>query len=477
MSQVTVIKSSSLADGSVTHPSCDSGTHDSAPFEVESEPHPVASGSAAPAADGPKLYYGWYMLLMAMAAAIASSPGQTFGISIFNEPLRIELGLSHGQLGFAYMLGTLLGAAPIIWIGAQMDRRGIRTTMLGVICLFSMACVATSFAHNWLQLVLCFTFLRMLGPGALSLLSGNVLPFWFSRRLGTVEGFRQTAMALAMAIIPPVNIWLVASFGWRNAFAILGGAVFLLLFPVFYRFFRCDPSELGQRIDGQPVKPSPAERIDSPSENRRRSLPATEVITMPPLSLKETLATSVFWLVLGGTSLFGMIQTGVFFNLVPIFAEAGLNDQHVASMLMLFAISLAVHQVVGGWLADRCPPRLLLITGMLLFSGGLTLLWHAHSATSILAAGVVLGGAQGTYFSSAQPLWARYFGRHNLGKLRGIQMATNVAISSLGPLLVGLCRDLSGGFNPVLLLFMLLPIPMAIASCWLRRPGNTDHEC
>lgn len=50
------------------------------------------------------------MLLLAMGLAIASSPGQKFGVSIFIEPLRLELGLTHGQIGLAYTLCTLFGA-------------------------------------------------------------------------------------------------------------------------------------------------------------------------------------------------------------------------------------------------------------------------------------------------------------------------------------------------------------------------------
>jgi hypothetical protein len=37
-------------------------------------------------------YYGWIMLPISMAALIASSPGQTFGVSILNEPMRASLG-------------------------------------------------------------------------------------------------------------------------------------------------------------------------------------------------------------------------------------------------------------------------------------------------------------------------------------------------------------------------------------------------
>lgn len=423
-----------------------------------------------------RLYYGWYMLLMAMCASIASSPGQTFGVSIFNEPLRTDLGLTHGQLGLAYMLGTQLGALPIIWIGLQMDRYGIRRTLLAVVICFSSACFLMAAANSWFHVVICFTLLRMLGPGALSLLSGNILPFWFSRRLGTVEGLRQTAMAMAMAVIPPLNIWLVATFGWRNAYAILGGSIFVLLFPLYWRFFRAYPGEVGQAIDGGSTFTGPGARF-SVSNGQADSNSTGEELEgkLPPWTLRDAVRTRAFWLLLSGTSLFGMIQTGVFFNLVPILSEHGLNERHAASMLVAFAVSLAIHQMLGGWLADRWPARVLAMGGMILFAAGLVLLWHGHSVNSIIAAGIVLGAAQGTYLASTQPLWARYFGRSHIGKLRGVQMSTNVAISSFGPLLVGICYDVLGGFDAVLMAFLILPIPFAVGSFWLAAPIRQNN--
>ncbi len=99
----------------------------------------------------PKLYYGWVMLLL----AIASSPGQTFGVSIFIEPMRLELGLTHGQMGLAYTLGTLFGEGPILWIGHQVDRRGLRRVALAVVVAFGLPCCLMGLAQNWIQVVFC----------------------------------------------------------------------------------------------------------------------------------------------------------------------------------------------------------------------------------------------------------------------------------------------------------------------------------
>jgi len=417
------------------------------------------------AANDRALYYGWVMLPLSMGALIASSPGQTFGISIFNEPMRSSLGLSHGQLAAAYMLGTLLGAIPITYIGRQMDRHGLRRTMLAVVSLFSLACVLTSLVQGWMALVLAFCFLRMLGPGALSLLSGSTLAFWFDRRLGMVEGVRQVGMALAMASIPALNLWLVSQWGWRGAYGILGVGIWLLLFPAVALLFRNHPGDVGQAVDGL------SERASGVPLNRD----ANEAFW--GLTLGETLRTSAFWIVAAGTALFGLIHTAVFFCMVPIFQERGLSAGDAAAVLTVFAGCLAVMQLVGGVLADRVRAAYLLFTGTAGLATAILLLFFADAAPLVLVAGAVLGISQGIYFGAAHPLWARYFGRRHLGKIRGALMTINIGSSSLGPLFAGLTRDWQGNFDLALMVFAIAPLPIAVLSLLVappRRTGSSD---
>lgn len=413
-------------------------------------------------AAGQGLYYGWIMLPMSMIALIASSPGQTFGVSIFNEPMRLSLGLTHGQLAAAYMLGTVLGALPITYIGYQMDRRSLRQTMLIVVCMFSAACLLTALVQGWLMLVGAFCLLRMLGPGALAFLSGNTLPFWFERRLGMVEGLRQLGMAAAMVMIPALNLWLVSQWGWRGAYAVLGVAVWLVLFPLFGLLYHNRPEDVGQHIDGKPLRTRP-----SPSRKIRAGFWG--------LTLEEALRTSAFWIVTAGTAVFGLIHTAVFFCLVPIFQERGLAESHAAATLTIFAICLAVMQLAGGLLADRVRAPRLLCVGLGGLAAAVMVLLSASSATGALVAGAMLGAAQGLFFGTAQPLWARYFGRRHLGKIRGVLMTINVGSSSTGVLLAGLTRDWLGNFGPVLVALAILPLPVACLSLLATPPQPCDE--
>ena len=195
-------------------------------------------------------YYGWIMLPIAMLATIATSPGQTFGISLFNPSFRQTLGLSHSQLTGAYMVGTLLAALPQPYIGGLMDRVGIRRVMFTIVVLLGLACIFMSQVQNLLMLFLAFFCLRLLGQGALTLLANNTLPMWFQVRLGTVAGIMSASWAGAIALIPALVLMLINLFGWRGAYAALGVIVWLVMLPILLLFYRNRPEDVGQSIDG-----------------------------------------------------------------------------------------------------------------------------------------------------------------------------------------------------------------------------------
>lgn len=410
-----------------------------------------------------KLYYGWVMLPIAMVAFVATSPGQTFGVSIFNESIRTALGLSHGAFAAAYTLGTLSAAFPLAYVGVLMDRHGLRKTMTGVVILFGMACLCLSQVTNWLTLFLAFMALRLLGPGALALLSSNTLAFWFHRRLGLVEGIRHVGMATAMSVIPLLSLWMLHEFGWRGSYLLMGLTVWLVMLPLLWLSYRERPEDVGQVLDGLP----PSESTTSQHQAVRADWGFT---------LEQALRTRAFWIVTCGTSTIGIIHTAVFFCIVPIYLDRGLNAGQAAEMLTIFAISLATMQFLGGMLADRLPVTMLMPVAMGFLSTSMVLLTNMHSPLLGYLSGVSLGISQGLFFASSNPLWARYFGRLNLGKIRGTVSTVNIGSSSAGPLFAGLFRDFFGSYDLILIVFAIIPVPLLLLSCLASPPDHPTEQ-
>ena len=283
-----------------------------------------------------------------------------------------------------------------------------------------------------------------------------------------VEGLRQLGMAAAMTLIPTFNLWLVHAFGWRSAYSLLGCSLWLLLLPPMLLWFRNRPEELGLCIDGAPRQ--------RPTQDTATDDVLLDFDPNWGLSLSQTLRQRSFWIVASGTTLFGIVHTAVFFCLVPIFLDRGLSEANAAGMMMVFAVSLALMNFVGGLLADRLPAPLLLALGIAGLGVSMALLLAMSQAPAAYLVGGVMGLSQGLFFGTSQPLWARYFGRRHLGKIRGLLTTVNVGSSSLGPLFAGLLRDHLGSFDPALLAFAIAPLPLALLALTAQPPAQPSTE-
>jgi MFS family permease len=402
-----------------------------------------------------RIFYGWYILPIAFLGVVATSPGQTYGIAAFNDSFRTDLNLSHSQLTAAYMLGTFLAALPLSWIGLMMDRHGIRRVKALVVLGLGLACIITAYANELISLFIGFFFLRMLGPGALSLLSGSTLGFWFDRRLGMVEGIRHLGMAFSVAVIPGVNLWLIATVGWRAAFALLGVATCALMLPLLATVFRNRPEEVGQQRDGGPL-PHPSLH---PHPDSGEDVP-----------FADALRSRAFWIVLAINALWGLVATAVTFNIIPIVQIQGLQATSAAGLLAIFAITLALTHVIGGILADHMPIRSLLAVSAVCMALCTSTMMALSWPGMLALCGITMGLAQGLSTGLTSVVCVRFFGRLHVGRIRGVYSSVQIAASSIGPFAVGLTRDLSGEYAPALLAFTLAALLAAIAACFATPP-------
>lgn len=386
---------------------------------------------------------------------VATSPGQTYGIAMFNPHLGAALQLSGTQLAGAYMLGTLLASLPLNWIGRMMDRHGLRRMLIITVAMLGIACCVAAVAQGFIMVFLAFFMLRMLGPGALSLLSSSTLAFWFDRRLGTVEGIRNLGMAGAVAVVPRFHLWLIGTFGWREAFALLGLLVCVVMLPLLVFVFRNRPDDIGETIE--PAKPS-------------RQSNVTPAVAM---TIDAALRVRAFWIVLGLTAFWGLVSTAITFHIIPVVESHGLDATDSTWLITMFAVALAATNIIAGVLADRIALRWLLAASTICMTVSMLLLNRLGQPGMLSLCGGLLGMAQGLSSGIAPVLCVRYFGRVSLGQIRGIYSTAMIAASSLGPFLLGIIHDSMGSYRPVFIGFAVVSI-FAFVGTLLAAPPS--HE-
>ncbi len=401
-------------------------------------------------------FYGWAMLPIAMLAFALTLPGQTVGVSVFNTSFRETLDLSHTQLSGAYALGTLLASLPQAWIGSLMDRFGIRRVMLVIVVCFGLACIFISQAHNLAWLFLGFFGLRLFGQGALTMSASNSLGMWFRARLGIMQGVFGLAMAATVSVAPALILHQINRYGWRIVYASLGVGVWAILLPIIGVAYINRPEEIGQIPDGS------ASDTAAPSRFGENSF-----------TLAEAMRTRAYWILLGMMVIVGMIATAITFNTMPIYISHGLTEAEAVATFAPLAISSAITQVVGGFLADRLPLSWLASACMTLQTAAIGVLMLADTVFLASFASILFGAGFALLIVSTGTAWPRYFGRANLGKITGSVRIAAVAGTSLGPLIMGALYDQLGDYDASLWLFLAMYAPLIVLALFATPPQKT----
>ena len=396
-----------------------------------------------------------------------TSPGQTYVVSIVIEDFIADLGISRSLISTLYTLGTLIGSFALPIVGYQLDRRGARL-MVGIItALFGLACVYMGYVHNAVMMGLGFILLRMLGQGSLGLVCTNIINQWWVRRRGLVMGISGMAGSLiSLGGFPNLVNWLLPIYGWRFTYIFLGLILVCVMTPMALIFVRNHPEAYGLQPDG-------GESRGTIFRKRKR---APTEWTEVNWTLGEAMRTSVFWILLASLFAISMLSTGLFFHMVSIFTDNGLTPNLAAAVFVPIAVTTAIVNLGSGILVDRVPVRISLGIGLFFQALSLLMARSLSSATLALVFGVVFGISSGLIRILGSVVWAMYFGRRYLGRITGFTTMITIIGSGLGPMPMGIGRDLLGSYNFALILSAFIPFLLGIVSLLIDDPARIGEQ-
>ena len=400
-------------------------------------------------------FYGWMILVASIVGTVMSIPGQTMGVGVFTDFLLTATGLNRLQLSTAYMLGTIASSFILPYSGKLLDGRGSRFLIVAAALGlgFSMLLLSridwmlaytsqliTVVSHSVLAfclILVVFMLIRQFGQGLMALASRTMLTKWFDRKRGLTIGLSGVFISFGFSGSPLFLDWMIRRSDWQSAcvqlalIAGLGMAVFGWL------FFRDNPEECGLRMDGEDVADSdtyPEERADSVDQELA-------------ITVTEAKRTLTFWVFNVGLCLHAFIITAIVFHIASLGAVAGLERTQVFALFLPISLVSVSTNLIGGWLSDRMQMKYLLMTMMVaMFVGTLALLFlETPSGKLVLALGLGISG--GLFGCLAGVVWPRYFGRKHLGAIAGLNMASMVFASAIGPPLFGLSESMSGNYN------------------------------
>lgn len=408
-------------------------------------------------------FYGWLIVLIAGLAHFASGPGQTYIASVFMGPIIEEFGWSKTMFSGLYTAGSLTAAALMFLAGRLIDRFGVRIVLTAACALLGGAAFWMTAVNSAAWLYVGIAALRTLGQGTLPLVSTTMVALWFTRKRGRATAIASLGSGVSQAVFPILAHALISGFGWRNAWVGLAVVVWAVLLLPAVLFVRRDPESVGMRPDGEPAPAGMRVGRINPIK------PADH-----DFSLREALRTKTLWLLIAAGMAMPLIMTGLTLHHVPLMQQKGLGAGTAAAAFSMFGPMLLAGNFIGGLLCDKVENRYVLAAGQVVFIGTMLFTfavsqpWHAF--VYMMLAGFSCGIINTTY----AVIWPNYFGRSQLGSIRGVSTTAVIAFSALGALPFGFIFDMTGSYDRAILILLALPVICAAASLLAVRPGKKD---
>ena len=405
----------------------------------------------------PRFFYGWVIVVVGALVAFSSGPGQSFVFSIFIDSMIEETGFSRSELSGLYMVSTGLSALMVAIVSRTADRVGPRLMLVLIGVAFTGACFGMAFAVGFVAFYLSFSALRALGQGALTINATLLVNQWFVAHRGRAIALMGLGFPLSNAILPPLSRFLIDHLGWRDAYAVLGVIVLLLIVPAALLLVRNRPEDVGLFPDGADAPP--------PSEQARPGLPDVDD--------RRVLSSLTFWLMAAPLATPGLVTTALIFHQTSIFEERGLSTTLAAAVFVVFAFASASTSMVAGFVVERTGPRALFIFAMGMLLAVLALSLAVNSAWMAVVYVAAMGIAGGSIRIVQGVMWAHYYGRFGLGRVQGSAIMIAITGAAIGPFPLAVFRDFTGTYQAGIITMATLPA-LSIVVLLLARSDRLD---
>jgi OFA family oxalate/formate antiporter-like MFS transporter len=426
-------------------------------------PHPASTAIVPPLV--PRLvaarlpvFYGWVVLACLCCAGFARQGPAVATLSIFVEPLTREFGWSRTALSGAVSLGGVLAAVAAPLIGPLLDRRGSRLVLCASVLVNGIVLMLLSLTPSLLVFYLLFCVARMNWAAPFELGLYGALNNWFVRRRTFASSVATLAQQAGLVAMPLIAQLAILREGWRAGWVAIGAATLMIGFVPAWLLLVRRPEDLGLMPDGAAAAPAPETRAAMPA------------VAEPAFSRRQALGTAAFWLLLLYTALVYPVQAGVSLHQAPFLIERGIEPTIAAAIVSTFSLLSAAASIVCGLLPRGLPIRYPMAATGAILALGIVVMLGVHSAAQGFVAGGIFGFGIGGILTLLPIAWADYFGRRNFGAIRGIALSAQVLAQAAGPLLSGVLRDWSGGYERAFQCFAVLALLSVAAALLARQP-------
>jgi MFS transporter, OFA family, oxalate/formate antiporter len=404
-------------------------------------------------------FYGWMVVAFAFTI-LCVAYGIQFTFGVFMPFISADTGWDRGSLSLPYSLYVFVYSALGVVSGRLTDRLGPRIVLTVGGCLLGSGVMLVGQVHALWQFYVVFGLIAAAGMSAAYVPCNATVVRWFTLKRGLALSITSSGASFGMFIFPPLATALIAAYGWRRSYAILG---LLAIFAIIScaAFIVRDPETMGLDPDGQVPLPSQDVLDNSFSDD---------------WTLAEARRTSAFWLL---NVIFALTWLVVFMpmvHIVPFAVDLGISHFRAAMTISVIGFAGFAGRLAIGAISDRFGR--LLTLGMCLLLQALSFVGFTMSSglSLLYLSAAMFGFSYGGVTALFPALIGDFFGRAAVGAIVGFIFALAGSPAAFGPLIAGYIYNATNSYHAAFELSAELNVAALLLIFLLKKPQRSRSE-
>ena len=400
-----------------------------------------------------KYFYGWnIVLIMAITSSMTMALG-TLNFGLFIKPMGDELQIGRSYFGWAQTARQLVGGLTSPIMGTWVDKFGSRIILPGATLITGLGLILLGFNSSGILMIIIFGAIGITslgGPGAL--ITTVPISKWFVNKRGKALAITSLGVPIGAMIFVPLTQYLIDFSGWRNTWVIFGFLAIIIIIPPALILLRRQPEDIGLLPDGEVI-----------SEDDYKD---SEI----SWEFSEAVRTPVFWKIVICLTVISMATGTIAIHRIPAFMDRGLDAQLIAWSTAFDAVCAGISTFTVGNLVKKIGIRILGTISFLFLAFASLITIYAYSFFEIFISMAIFGLGIGGLMFIHSFIWADYFGRKNLGQIRGKVTPFILIFGGIGAPIAGYVRDYTGSYVTVWFVGMFMMFFTAVLFFTCKKP-------
>ena len=412
------------------------------------------------------VYYGWIVVAASSTVVFARMAPAITTLTVLIFPISQQLGWSRTLIAGSVSAGAIASLALAPAVGWAIDRFGARPVLVVSVLGLGVAMLSLAWATIPLTFYIAFASARVVFHTSAPIGASTVAARWFIAKRGRDIGVIFLIGAVGGIVYTMVASLVVESYGLKTTWIVIGLMVLVISVAPSFLLVAERPEDVGLLPDG-----------DEPADKKMLPVSAfheVENMTLEEDSwlLSEAVRSGTFWLlILMGFACY-FVHTSIGVHMGAYFRDIGLGATSAALAVSVSWIVSAIGSLVWGWVTDRISVRYA-YCGMFLFQAGSTLyLMFTGGTAGVFLASALFGVVSAGSNVVPSVIYANYFGRSSLGKIRGLGEVGVLLGQGTGPVIAGVLFSLQGGYDTIFVVFIVLALGCSLLALKARPPAR-----